>query len=621
MTSRSKWIWKNTRNLKDDYAEFTAPVGFTGEKTFLKISADSEYAVFINDEFVYAGQYSDFPWYKIYDNIDITAYLRRGENVCSVWVWRCGDRNFCHYINRSAVRFEISGGGKTLFVSDENTLSRSLPPFKSGYKKIITRQMGYSFLADYTERKQGFKNSVAVSGLPERVFLRPIKRLTVLNKVSAKKICGNVYDLGRETVGFPFVTANIPFGKTIGISFGEWLDNGRVPRRIGERDFSFSLKGNGKVVYFVNYLRKIGCRYFETEGECEITDIGIIPVEYPFKEKPVALEGVRRQIYDVSVRTLKLNAFEHYFDCPWREQAFYGLDGMLQMRYGYSAFVSSEYQYGALKLMSEDKNRTGMISITVPTSDKTVIPSFALFYVIAMAEYALNTGDLRLVKKYYHKIKQITRKFENNLKSGVLEKFSGKYMWNFYEWNEGLSGGSSARYDAALTFTFILELLSVIKICEMLSFKEDAKYYESLVKELKDNANTLFYDMEKGLYKLNEKENVYSELVNAYAVLTETADKERACAICRKLTDKESGMIPCTLSMSAFKYDALIKVDPNAYGEYILKEIDERFFYMLSRGATSFWETLKGKDDFLGAGSLCHGWSALPVYYYRTLLL
>ena len=41
---------------------------------------------------------------------------------------------------------------------------------------------------------------------------------------------------------------------------------------------------------------------------------------------------------------------------------------------------------------------------------------------------------------------------------------------------------------------------------------------------------------------------------------------------------------------------------------------------MLDLGATTFWETLKGEADFGGAGSLCHGWSAMAAYYYSTLL-
>lgn len=37
---------------------------------------------------------------------------------------------------------------------------------------------------------------------------------------------------------------------------------------------------------------------------------------------------------------------------------------------------------------------------------------------------------------------------------------------------------------------------------------------------------------------------------------------------------------------------------------------------MLDAGATSFWEMKDGWKDFDGAGSLCHGWSAIPVYFY-----
>ena len=38
---------------------------------------------------------------------------------------------------------------------------------------------------------------------------------------------------------------------------------------------------------------------------------------------------------------------------------------------------------------------------------------------------------------------------------------------------------------------------------------------------------------------------------------------------------------------------------------------------MLALGATSFWETIDGGDAFSKAGSLCHGWSAVPVYFWH----
>ena len=79
------------------------------------------------------------------------------------------------------------------------------------------------------------------------------------------------------------------------------------------------------------------------------------------------------------------------------------------------------------------------------------------------------------------------------------------------------------------------------------------------------------------------------------------------------------GIYDCTLSMSIFRYDALLKIsEKNA--EYILSDIDEKYYKMLNMGATTFWETAKGSADFDGAGSLCHGWSALPVLYYNKLI-
>ena len=40
---------------------------------------------------------------------------------------------------------------------------------------------------------------------------------------------------------------------------------------------------------------------------------------------------------------------------------------------------------------------------------------------------------------------------------------------------------------------------------------------------------------------------------------------------------------------------------------------------MLDNGATATWETIDGAVAFDDAGSLCHGWTALPVYYFNRL--
>ena len=78
--------------------------------------------------------------------------------------------------------------------------------------------------------------------------------------------------------------------------------------------------------------------------------------------------------------------------------------------------------------------------------------------------------------------------------------------------------------------------------------------------------------------------------------------------------------MPITLSMNTFFYDALLSIDKNNK-EWIIEDIKKKYSYMLNRKATTFWETEKGWKDFDGAGSLCHGWSAMPVYYIIKCLL
>ena len=86
------------------------------------------------------------------------------------------------------------------------------------------------------------------------------------------------------------------------------------------------------------------------------------------------------------------------------------------------------------------------------------------------------------------------------------------------------------------------------------------------------------------------------------------------------MANKSVEMTETTLSMTALKYDALLLCNKEKYAEYILSDIDSTFEKMLDAGATSFWETFTGTEEytFNGATSLCHGWGALPIYLYYT---
>ena len=51
--------------------------------------------------------------------------------------------------------------------------------------------------------------------------------------------------------------------------------------------------------------------------------------------------------------------------------------------------------------------------------------------------------------------------------------------------------------------------------------------------------------------------------------------------------------------------------------DYVLEDIRKKYGHMLKSGATSFWETQRGAWDFDSAGSLCHGWSTIPINIFH----
>ena len=122
-----------------------------------------------------------------------------------------------------------------------------------------------------------------------------------------------------------------------------------------------------------------------------------------------------------------------------------------------------------------------------------------------------------------------------------------------------------------------------------------------------------FYVEERGLYKISDKLELIGQLGNSLAVLAGLGDDE----MLEKLIRCED-MTPATLSMKPFLYDALLTAG-DKYHDFILNDIKTVYKRMLDYGATSFWETELGWEDFDKAGSLCHGWSASPVYYLSVL--
>lgn len=680
---KAKWIWENGAPLPDEYAEFKCNFFADAGKTHcLSVSVDSNYAVYINGEIADFGQYPDYPDYKVGDKVDVSPFVRDGDNEMSIIVWYYGKSNMSYTVGKAGVKFELTEGDDVIAFSSEKTPSRKAAGYIAHKAKDITTQLGLTYEYDAEAHGGEFSDSVGVFGISDVIALRPIKKTVLRPRTDFKKVFGGTYrfvnptgelspdmqkasltfiradrsegvntpfeitsdngdnvyfivDIGSEECGFLDFDIEVPEKCDIFVAYGEHLEDGRV--RTHKRNFTCVYHAAAGKNTFFNAFRRFGCRYLEffvTSKNVKVNYAGIRPVEYPLTfKKPTTGNLLRDTIYEVSEKTLSLCMHEHYEDCPWREQALYTMDSRNQMLFGYYAFGEYVFPRASLYLMSKgQRKKDGLLDICFPTDNPLTIPSFSLMYFIEMREYIAYSGDKTLAEECYGVLQTLMKAFTDRISdNGLCLNFYGEDgdYWGFFEWSEtldGVFGEKHARYECPLNALLSIALQNLAKISSYLGKNADAgKYLDiscklnaAIAKEFYSETDKLFASFSDGDRKK------YSVLVNALAVLSGAAAGKDTSVIEKILRANGDGgtglyVIPITLSMHVFRYDALLKLDP-ACGEFILDDIDRTYLYMLRRGATSFWETIKGERDFDWVGSLCHGWSALPIYYYETLI-
>ena len=624
MFKKGKWIYADLECSADQYTDYIDTFEAKGDVTQLHISADTDYTVWINGVFAASNQYGDFEHYKIYDTVDVTPYLNSCKNEIRILLYYCGVNTQRYRKAAAGLIYEVVSGGEVVAFSSEKTLSRSNPAYVSGQKRFVTGQLGFSFTYDATkERDGGYRPSFTVDKRVD-MYPRPIRKQIVKPRHPIREITQineNTYliDLGREVVGLACLDV-VSYGEQkIRVAWGESLDDGRVRATLGARNFYYEYVARDGRNEFCHYMLRLSGRYLEVEADkpIEINYIGILPEVYEVDEIPCRIDGeLDRRIYDTCVNTLRLCMMEHYVDTPWREQCLYAFDSRNQMLCGYYAFEGKNRDYARanLQLMGEDRRDDGLLSICYPCGITLAIPSFSLYYVIAMKEYMDYTGDKTLAMEYAYKMESVLDEFLKKSDGDLIKTPMGKGMWNFYDWSAFLDDSrGDVPCDLVLNCLFVMALDAYESMCQNIG---NAFKYKGKADLMRKAVNCEFKG-ENGVFTLHKGANEYTMLGNALAILCGAANEKDAANICEKIVGGE--LTPSSLSMNIFKYEALLAHDAQKYADHVLIEIREIYKKMLDAGATTVWETEEGSVAFENAGSLCHGWSAVPVYIFHRL--
>lgn len=311
--------------------------------------------------------------------MDVTDFCQDGTNHLAVIVWHYKQASSAYSPQMAGLIYELRAETDAdavpavLAYSSADTLCRQSHAYRTGMKKIITGQMGFSFSYDANKEDgwmsgagRDFTKAIPVEKSYELIS-RPNQKLTLQDRCSSSLIFSGLrneeycylFDLKQEEVGFLELELFSEAAQPLLIAYSEHLYDPtaekphilnvtpllplafdtalHVPRLIGGRDFSVEYQAKPGHNLYRNPFRRLGGRYLEIrcKAPLQISYAGIRPTMYPLKRTAFVPSGeTDRRIYEICVRTLELCLHEHYEDCPWREQCFYAMNSRNQMLCG-----------------------------------------------------------------------------------------------------------------------------------------------------------------------------------------------------------------------------------------------------------------------------------------------
>ncbi len=464
-----------------------------------------------------------------------------------------------------------------------------------------------------------------------RIKLRPG---FVFRKLNPDEIGNGYYailDLKQETVGYPCIDLTAPAGTVVDIVHGEHLGSGRCRADIFGRNFTDRYICRDGQNTFCYTHRRLGLRYLELhiippqkDSEIILNQASVIPLELPLPEQAEldTEDRLLKRIMDVSIRTLLLCMHEHYEDCPWREQGLYAYDSRNQILYGYYVWGNYDFAEASLDLLGKSFDGDRYLALTSPGLTTLTIPVFTLVWITELCEFMMYSGRTGLFEKWRNLADLILDRALDSEDPEVPGLYhpgeKGNYIWNFCEWNGQLS---SLTGNAQAPFNLYLHeaLLSAAKMHRYTGNPDRAEYLTDTAEKLGKTIEKTFYDPEWKCYRASLAEDPERyEHIQAVMLAENLVPEEKTPEILELFRRKKLRGI----DLSALRYFVRAMAENGADArQYLQQELREILEPVILSGATSLWETRRGSEDFISAGSLCHGWSSVMPYFCGAVML
>jgi len=642
------------------------------------ISADNRYIFYVNGKRVsYGPAKGDMKTYK-YDIVDIKPYLRTGKNVLAVLVYNAGknkpmallyaqtafmlraedpkfeflnaDRNWKTYQNTAYDPITYSelnlrewlrgyyavGPGDEVFAEkypwgwenidfdDSQWIAPQQLDFNGAEPwNLVPRNI--AFMDNHREypRKIRRVKGISMPGL----FIEKQQPIVVPANTTASILL----DYEIFTMGYPELTVDEGKGSSIKISYAEALHE--EPYLKTHRD-----SVDGKIMYgpfdlfhpdgenrTFRPLWKRSYRYMQLDITTGADPLEILNLEseysgYPYPDMATFKSDDPRldDMFEISLRTLRMCSGETYYDTPFYEQLSYGGDNRpISAISTYNATDDRLFRE-VMRLYPQSANgETRLFKSAYPSRFDFDMGTWSLAWVQTLWDYYEIRKDVEFTKQFINDIEGVLAFYEQHLdeSKGVLGRIVGHQFVDWSMKKGSLPTGTFERnvfdHSAILTLYFAHTLDCVVKLYQEIGEEEKAKKWQALASTIKTAAFEIYWDPEKQIFADFPDKRQYSQHTNILAIMCDAIPKSEQDALFQQILTYDFD----EMASSYFTFFLFNIMEKLGKEDLYFDNLDH-WHYFLDKGHTTCGETGFMSHD----RSDCHAWSGSPGYYHLRFI-
>ena len=457
VSQEAKWLTINDfKHTPNQWFQLRKSINLSEvpENVNAKISADSKYWLWINGVLVVREgmlKRGPNPNDTYYDQLDLTGYLKEGNNTIAALVWYFGKEGFSHKDSKKFGFLFDGEAGSTAIVSDATwKINRDLSYGTITEGKVANWRLsegdviydarnenGNWMQPDYDDStwsnalEAGTEGSAPWNNLVQRPI--PLWKDFGLKKTTDLKRKGN-----RVTMKLPYnmqfsywIEVRAAEGRTIDITTDtyEWLNDTPIRSRyitkqgIQEYEHHPWMSGHEVIFELDDEVELLEAGYRETGYDTQID--GKFEIDDPFL----------MQFIEKANRTLYVNMRDTYFDCPDRERAQWWGDLVQLMEESFFVFdtAANALSLKAIKELVDWQKADSVIFSPIPAGnwDKELPHQMLAAIGVGFKNYFLYTGDTSVYRYVYPKVKKYLNLWQVDQQGKVIAK--KRDWWGWYD--------------------------------------------------------------------------------------------------------------------------------------------------------------------------------------------